>query len=367
MAQQTRTTIQTQIDADIYTNTNNEITGDDVNTSLTNLNDSAVNWLSDVESVVNNDPTKVPNSAAVYAALSGVNVVTRAAFDALVAGSSLKVNYWYLVRGAFTDNIWSYGWDALVLADSTNTIRDKAFGYPRIGAVQSCPWVPLLVNIDFTSNVICNCDDVNFNLNGAIITTYTPGGVLTFADNITVNIEADAIDGTAAIVKCTTKGNAPHELGYVTTESYNGNYSMGACVVNFAIDRLIPTAPVTAYLQLSAADLAAGGMFDLLPKLPTGWYWSPLSGQYQYVHQTTAYTGLRLLIKCENGTRQIMQSRVFDGATQSWVGSFAFVDDLVDTNQFLTADKLVCDVVAGTGGDAVVDVWVTAQAVQGNF
>ncbi len=62
-----------------------------------------------------------------------------------------------------------------------------------------------------------------------------------------------------------------------------------------------------------------------------------------------------------------MQSKVLDGATQSWSGSFAFVDDLVDTIQFVTGDKLVCDVVAGTGGDATVDVWVTAQAVYGNF
>jgi hypothetical protein len=331
------------------------------------LNDSLVNWVDDAEDVLTNSVNKVPKSAAVYAALAGVNVVTRAAFDALVAGNSLQTDRWYLVRGAFTDNIWTYGWDALVLADSTNTIRDKAFGYPRIGAIQSCPWVTLLVNIDFTANVICNCDDVNFNLNGTIVSGYTVGGVLTFADNINVNIEATALDGTTAIVKCTTKGNSPHELGYVTTESYNGDYSMGACVVDFSNDALVPTAPVTAYLQLSAADLAAGGMFDLLPKLPAGWYWSPLSGQYQYIHQTTAYTGLRLLIKCENGTRPIMESKNFDGATQSWVGSFNLVDDHIDSNQFVTADKLVCDVDAGTGGDATADVWVTAQAVYGYF
>jgi len=122
-----RASLAALIAANIADNTNEAITPALHRAVENALNDSLVNWVDDIENVLTNSINKVPNSAAVYAALAGagsapVITVTKAAFDALVLANDLQVGYWYLVTGAYTDGIWSYVWDMLGICISNNSL-----------------------------------------------------------------------------------------------------------------------------------------------------------------------------------------------------------------------------------------------------
>lgn len=65
MTQISRAALQTLINSTIYTNVTNDISGDDVNDVCTDINDSSVNWVTDVENTLTNTSTKVPTSAAI--------------------------------------------------------------------------------------------------------------------------------------------------------------------------------------------------------------------------------------------------------------------------------------------------------------
>lgn len=76
MTQISRAALQTLINSTIYTNLTNDITGDDVNDVCTDINDSSVNWVTDVENTLTNTSTKVPTSAAI-AALIGTSAAIK--------------------------------------------------------------------------------------------------------------------------------------------------------------------------------------------------------------------------------------------------------------------------------------------------
>jgi hypothetical protein len=303
MAQQTRTAIQTQIDADIYTNTNNEITGDEVNTSLTNLNDSAVNWLSDVESVVNNDPTKVPNSAAVYAALAGVGsapviTVTKAAFDALVLANDLRAGYWYLVTGAVSaDPIWASEWDALVLADTVSSVHAES--YLRSVSLQTS-WIRIYTDTAFSALLLFETDRRQMVLDATQANTFAPSAAFGFIPSIDIIVSMPDVWGQSRRFVCrlsddgSTVNNVAVSEKPLNTLSTNVNNF----VLDFANNIAIPTGDISFRLSLSSANILAGGQHAIpeLPAPPMGYYWKVLDADLRYTFNTTPYSNCEIQI-----------------------------------------------------------------------
>jgi hypothetical protein len=367
MSQQTRTTIQTQIDADIYTNTNNEITGDEVNTSLTNLNESAVNWLSDVESVVNNDPTKVPNSAAVYAVLPGNPVITlsKVAFDALVASNGLRTGYWYLVTSAVDpDPVWSVEWDALVIAETTNTIRAQCF---LKAPFYDTEWLKAKTDTDFTNVVLCDTNKQLFTMTATQAASYDGTGGFALGGGVDVVVITNDIYGNAQRYFCKTNsdGTAILNTGRLDSAYVSGMTSPINHVLLFADDTAVPVDPVTVKVSLASGDLTTGtslGDYDALPRLPSGWLWDGILARYSYVFNSAAYTGLSLFIKSETAALQMFQTKTLDGVTGNYIGRFDEVEDNVNSNQYAPNKKLIIQVNSGTGGNGSINVYITAIA-----
>jgi hypothetical protein len=367
MSQQTRTTIQTQIDADIYTNTNNEITGDEVNTSLTNLNESAVNWLSDVESVVNNDPTKVPNSAAVYAVLPGNPVITlsKVAFDALVASNGLRTGYWYVVTGAYTDGLWSYVWDMLGICISNNSL-DYARTFWR-STTAGTQWLRGAFDYATDTLIFAEVDYESMTIDTTQAAAYDGTGTTAFKGGIEIVVITNDIYGNAQRYFCKTNsdGTAILNTGRLDSAYVSGMTSPINHVLLFADDTAVPVDPVTVKVSLASGDLTTGtslGDYDALPRLPSGWLWDGILARYSYVFNSAAYTGLSLFIKSETAALQMFQTKTLDGVTGNYIGRFDEVEDIVNSNQYAPNKKLIIQVNSGTGGNGSINVYITAIA-----
>jgi hypothetical protein len=117
-------------------------------------------------------------------------------------------------------------------------------------------------------------------------------------------------------------------------------------------------------MNVSSANILAGGEFPLLAAPPAGYYWTVLAAQFKYNYGTTTYTGGAVIaIKADTATLQICDTASGLSSTQSVIGQFRFTSPAIDDTQFVAADDLVLDVTAGAAGDGDVDVYVTVQLV----
>lgn len=352
MTQISRAALQTLINSTIYTNVTNDITGDDVNDVCTDINDSAVNWVTDVENTLTNSSTKIPTSAAVWANKPIISV-NNSTWNSLVTSNQLRVGYAYLVDTGYNDPIWSYSWTALVIAASGNTIHPISWAISQ-GFVNE--FVKINTVADFNSWQFLETCGQNMTLSAAQASAYNIAASSTIAGNTRVIVSITDYLGNPRYVETTTR---PAGDGIVGNGSSQGVFY----AMNFAGDLAVPMTPITVKQSLTSADLLAGGDFQLLPSV-NNYFWTVHNAQFFYTFNTAAYTGLGLKVRVDTATRELMKSKTtFNSSTTDSTGQFEFVDDTADATQYVTNDELMLEVVAGTGGDGTMDVYVTAQLV----
>ena len=359
MAQTSRGALQTLINSTIYTNVTNDITGDEVNDVCTDLNDSGVNWVTDVETTLSNSNTKVPTSAAVLAN-KPVSTVSLATFNALVAGNNLKTGSAYIVQAAYTDPVWSYSWTVLVIAASGNTIELFAWAYAPTFVNE---FVSVNTNADFSSWVFLETKGTLMAIDATQADNYNTSALTVFAPNTRVMINMTDVLGSSTnfegIVWRTGDTISPIAKKYTQTELCGEFY-----FCDFANDVAYPSSPFNLGTTVSSANILAGGEFPLLAAPPAGYYWTVLAAQFKYNYGTTTYTGGAVIaIKADTATLQICDTASGLSSTQSVIGQFRFISPAIDDVQFVAADDLVLDVTAGAAGDGDVDVKVTVQLV----
>lgn len=353
MTQISRAALQTLINSTIYTNLTNDITGDDVNDVCTDINDSSVNWVTDVENTLTNTSTKIPTSAAVWANKPIISV-NNSTWNSLVTSNQLRVGYAYLVDTGYNDPIWSYSWTALVIAASGNTIHPISWAISQ-GFVNE--FVKINTVADFNSWQFLETCGQNMTLSAAQASAYNIAANSTIAGNTRVFVSITDYLGNTREVETTT--NLAGD-GIITQGSSQGVFY----AMNFASDLAVPMTPITVKKSLTSANLLAGGDFQLLPRV-NNYFWTVNNAQFFYTFDSSAYTGLGLKVRVDSATREIMISKTtFNLSTTDSTGQFEFVTDIADETQYVTNDELMLEVVAGTGGDGTMDVYVTAMLVE---
>jgi hypothetical protein len=359
MAQTSRGALQTLINSTIYTNVTNDITGDEVNDVCTDLNDSAVNWVTDVETTLSNSNTKIPTSAAVLAN-KPISTVSLATFAALVAGNNLKTGSAYIVQAAYTDPVWSYSWTVLVIAASGNTVELFAWAYAPTFVNE---FVSVNTNADFSSWVFLETKGQLMEIDAAQADNYNTLSLTVFAQNMRVIINMDNYDGNAIKLEGILYRN--DIISDAAKIFFDASMLVGSFYYcDFANNIAYPSSPFNISKTVLSADILAGGEFPLLPAPPAGCYWTVLAAQFVYNYGTTTYTGGPVIaIKADTATLQICDTANGLSSTQFVIGQFRFTSPAIDDVQFVAADPLVIDVTSGAAGDGVVDVNVTVQLV----
>lgn len=359
MAQISRGALQTLINSTIYTNVTNDITGDEVNDVCTDLNDSAVNWVTDVETTLSNSNTKVPTSAAVLAN-KPISTVSLATFTALVAGNNLKTGSAYIVQAAYTDPVWSYSWTVLVIAASGNTVEPFAWAYAPIFVNE---FVSVNTNADFSSWVFLETKGTQMQLDAAKADNYNTLALTVLAPSIRVILYIDDFQGAPInlIGSVWRTGDAISPIAHQYTEnSLVGSFYF----CDFANNVAFPSSPINVGGTVSSADILAGGDFPFLPAAPAGYYWTVLAAQFKYNYGTTTYTGSPVIaIRADTGSYAICDTGNTLGSTGTIYGQFRFVGAAANQTQFVDGDPLVFEVAAGATGDGDVDIRATVQLV----
>ena len=360
MAQTSRGALQTLINSTIYTNVTNDITGDEVNDVCTDLNDSAVNWVTDVETTLSNSNTKVPTSAAVLAQ-KPITTVSLATWNALVAGNNLKTGSAYIVQTAWTDPIWSYSWTFLVIAASGNTIEPYAWAYAPVFVLE---FVPMSVTADFSLPVFLETKGVQMQLDATQADAYNTAGNVVIAPNTRVIINMNDVLGSPINMEGVVwrTGDA---ISTTAKKYTDGNFCGEFYFCDFANNIAYPSSPFNVGANVSSANILAGGDFPFLPAAPAGYYWTILAAQFEYNYGTITYTGSPVIaIKANTGSYAICDTGNTLGSTATIFGQFRFVGAAANQTQFVTGDTLVFDVSAGGAGDGDVDVKATVRLVQ---
>ena len=277
MTQISRAALQTLINSTIYTNLTNDITGDDVNDVCTDINDSSVNWVTDVENTLTNSSTKVPTSAAVWANKPIISV-NNSTWNSLVTSNQLRVGYAYLVDTGYNDPIWSYSWTALVIAASGNTIHPISWAVSQ-GFVNE--FVKINTVADFNSWQFLETCGQNMTLSAAQASAYNIAASSTIAGNTRVIVSITDYLGNTRYIETTTR---PAGDGIVANGSNQGVFY----VLNFASDLALPVNSFNAEVSLSAAELASGNPKEILPAV-AGHFWSVLDCQVKVNWNTTGF------------------------------------------------------------------------------
>ena len=369
MAQTSRTALQTLINSTIYTNVTNDITGDEVNDVCTDLNDSAVNWVTDIEQVLTNAANKVPSSAAVFNNAPIKTFLTNANYTTARNANQLRPYHWYLVTAAFADNIWGYAWGALVMATTNNTILKTGYAF----IIQSSPtYIGQLIPIQMVDDTLNwgngiylgNANDEKMVLSSADAASYNTAGVKRFMGDTSVIVEVTDIFGNVIPLRCKVDnaGTSIQNIGY------SNDAVAGAYEIDFVNDLAWPLGTVNAKLTLTSTELIAGGSYVLInASPPANYFWSILSASYQYEHGTTAYTGgLQVGVNATGiGSVAYITNADFASATSNYIAIMTENNDIEDINQYDIGSKVNAEVVTvGVGGDGDITVYVTAQLVQ---
>lgn len=289
MPQTNRTTLQALIDATIYTNNTNDITGDEVNQVCTDLNDSNVNWVADVETTLTNSNTKVPTSAAVLANRPIIIIVDAATFNALRTSSQLRIGYTYIIASGFTDAIWGYVWGVMCYATGTSTISDNGWA-ARATTTPVGPWVSITIpNNDLTDIVFNECVGADMVLTAAQADTYNTNGMPLIRANTPVFVEVTELIGNAVALfstKLTQNGGAINDTGFYADAGGSLESKASSYLLDFANDLAIPRGPI--YTLVSIDPLVATPV-DVLPAPPGPYAWDVTSAMVHYQYNTSGY------------------------------------------------------------------------------
>lgn len=150
-----------------------------------------------------------------------------------------------------------------------------------------------------------------------------------------------------------------------TLNDDNNEVPTSGAVVALIGTSAIPLIPQVYTIALSDGDLAAGGVFDVTPKPPTGFRYVVFDAHFQYTFNTTAMTALVFSVYMENAGSGLFTSKsgTFGFETQSFFGTMEKIDPSADLNQY-TEDKIQIDVaVPATAGDGSVIVYILAMLI----
>jgi hypothetical protein len=361
MAQTSRTALQTLINSTIYTNVTNDITGDEVNDVCTDLNDSAVNWVTDIEQNMTNSANKVPSSAAVLANVP-VKTVNLATWNSQVSGGQLRAGYCYIITKAKVDAIWGHEWSVFVVANSTSTIRPLVFAW-----IDITPNILVKVNANATFSTFQFLETLGsqMRMTTAQIATYNTNGVALIAADVDIITTPQDIFSAGLPIKTKTDnaGTFIELAGYAYAQNRSPLYT-----IDTANDLALPTTAFNFNLLLSAGDLAGGTAKEILPAI-AGHYWSVLDCQAKVNWNTTGFdTTAKIEVSNETATSELY---TFDNLDQLLAGSIILrgqnsgTGDVASGEQYIANTRLVAQCMnPPTAGDGTVGIYVTAQLVQ---
>jgi hypothetical protein len=284
------------------------------------------------------------------------------------SSGSLAVGYWYYITNVFIDPIWGYNWSVLTRATAIDRISTEVFATWNAGMLPTptypLTWVSstLWSDTDPSVGIVFNeCVGDMMSLTAAQANLYNAGGTKYLRENISVIVKVDDIFGNVG-VRYETRVN---ELGLGIISSgrrVEATEYTDLWAFRFNSNIAWPTTPWRNKVQIDSSQILAGGSFQILPNAQSNWVWDILSVQYYYYFNTTAYTGnFFALIQSTLGTRQIAQTKIFDGSTADSSGYFESIDGSNDLIQWVSGDSI--DVVIPSGlssGDGFIEVFITA-------
>jgi hypothetical protein len=263
----------------------------------------------------------------VYAVLPGNPVITlsKVAFDALVASNGLRTGYWYVVTGAYTDGLWSYVWDMLGICISNNSL-DYARTFWR-STTAGTQWLRGAFDYATDTLIFAEVDYESMTIDTTQAAAYDGTGTTAFKGGIEIVVITNDIYGNAQRYFCKTNsdGTAILNTGSLDSAYVSGITSPINHVLLFANDVAVPVDDVNFKVELTDADLLAGGAFsiDQCPTIPiAGGYWIVQDAALLYTYNSSAYDNLDFWIET-NGS---------PNAPQMWIQAVVMTSMTTDAN-----------------------------------